>query len=92
MKRVTLCMHAGKLKELVAAAATKEEKIALLGYEASYGSLDGFKVELSTLPGQVGSSLLHEPLPLAEIKSALDGGKALALGALSPKGGWKKMT
>ena len=86
-----LCLHAGKLKDLVAAAPTKEDRIALLGYEASYGSLDGFKVELSTLPGQAGKSLLHAPLSLSEVKGALDESKALMLGALPPKGGWKRL-
>jgi hypothetical protein len=83
--------HAGKFKELVAGCATKKEKIALLGYEASYGALEGFKIELSTLPGRIGASVLHAPLSLAEVKATLDDpSKTLMLGALPPAGGWKK--
>jgi hypothetical protein len=32
-----------------------------------HGSLDSFQIELSTLLGHVGSSLLHAPLALSEV-------------------------
>ena len=82
---------AGNLKALVAGSTSREEKLALLGFEVSYGSIEGFRIELSTLPGRAGASVLQEPMALAYVRRALDDpSQALMLGALPPKGGWKR--
>ena len=77
----------------MAGSLTEDEKVALLGFEVSYGKAKDFTIELSTLPGRVGASVLHEPMALSDVRSTLeDPSKALVLGALPPAGGWKKTT
>ena len=70
---------------------TQQEKHDLLGFEVSYGSVHGWKVELSTLPQQRGARLIfaeaHNP-SCCELRTALSNHAQIALGAISPKGGW----
>ena len=91
MQNAIHCMYAtaGSLKELVGRCASREEKVALLSFEVSYGCIDGWRIELSTLPGRVGQSVMHSACTLSEVKDpSTRKSKSLFVGAHCPEGGW----
>lgn len=80
------------MKDLVSSDDfSRQEKRGLLGFEVSYGSVRGWKVELSTLPQQRGARLInagdHNPSS-SELRTALSNHAEIVLGAIPPKGGW----
>ena len=80
------------MKELVSAKSTsKQEKLDMLGFEVSYGSVHGWTVEVSTLPQQRGAPLMHKinhAPSSCEVQMALRSHTKIELGAFPPKGGW----
>ena len=79
----------GSLKDLVGRCGSRQEKISLLAFEASYGSIDGWRIELSTMPGRVGASVMHSAGTLSEVKACLSGvSQLIHAGAFCPAGGW----
>lgn len=83
---------------MVEKAATLDAKRSALSFEASYGRvaasadvggapLPAWRVEISTLPGRVGSTLLSGPLA-SSVQQRLGSGEPLFAGAFCPTAGW----
>ena len=85
--------HAGCVKDLISnKGRSKQEKLDLLGFEVSYGSVRDWTVEVSTLPQQRGARLMKGEDHTAssdELLKALSNNTGVQLGAFPPKGGWR---
>ena len=80
------------MQEIIGSSRTLEEKVELLGFEVSYGSTRGWKIELSTLPQQRGATLLKgeaSSFMSAKLKSVLEAGTPLHMGGIMPHDGWR---
>lgn len=80
---------AGTLETIISAGIPREAQISMLSFEVSYGRIESWQIELSTVPGQVGCSAAHEQgLTLGKIQMTLRERKPLCIGAFCPEGGW----
>ena len=87
----SLC--AGCMKHVVSSSsAAIKEKLDLLGFEVSYGTVHRWQIELSTIPCQRGAMLIRgdaSTLDSSEVKTALSNHIAIEMGAIQPFNGWR---
>lgn len=81
------------MRELVISSSMpRSHKLQLLGFEVSYGSTQGWTIELSTLPQQRGAALLKGAagsLSSQEVKKALGNHMDIEMGGIQPANGWR---
>lgn len=81
------------MKHVVSSSsAAIEEKLDLLGFEVSYGTVHRWQIELSTIPCQRGATLISgdaNTLNSSEVKSTLSNHMAIEMGAIQPFKGWR---
>ena len=68
------------------------EKLDLLGFEVSYGTVHRWQIELSTIPCQRGAMLISgdaSTLDSREVKTALSNHMAIEMGAIQPFNEWR---
>ena len=73
-------------------SAAIEEKLDLLGFEVSYGTVHRWEIELSTIPCQRGAMLITgeaNTFDSSEVKAALSNYMAIEMGAIQPFNGWR---
>lgn len=64
----------------------------MLSFEISYGCIVGWQIELSTVPGLLGTSAAQDPsLTLSQLSVQLLKSKSgsLSMGAFCPAQGWR---